>query len=133
MGLRCWIQSQNSLHFTKQFQTWGPETSQKLTKLKLWYNLTYFKCFYFNVQPTKAFSDKLRPAEQMWPSNNFDFKTLGLQCVSPILASLTRLNIVMVVWFQAGANFHYCPSFLKNWHFIQKWSKMTQKLSLLLP
>ena len=37
-----------------------------------------------------------------------------LQCVSRIWTSLTWLDFAMVVWLNAWANFHYCPSCLKN-------------------
>ena len=31
----------------------------------------------------------------------------------------------LVVWFQAWANFHYCPNCPKKYNSLQKWSKVT--------
>ena len=52
-----------------------------------------------------------------------------LQFVLRIWTSLTWFTLFMVVWFLGQNNFCYCPSScLKNWHLLQKWSKMTQKI-----
>ncbi len=40
---------------------------------------------------------------------------------------LGKLSLPMVVRFKAWANFWYCPSYLKKWSSLQKWSKLTQK------
>jgi len=42
---------------------------------------------------------------------------------------LVKLSLLMVIWFEAQANFYYCPSCLKKQLSIQRWSKVTQKQS----
>ena len=52
--------------------------------------------------------------------------SLLMQCVTRIWTSLTRLNLILVM-FWAWANFYYCPSCLKIWRLLQKWSKLVRK------
>jgi hypothetical protein len=41
--------------------------------------------------------------------------------------NLGKLNLIIVVRFSARANSRCCPSCLKKWSSLQKWSKLTQK------
>ena len=61
----------------------------------------------------------------LFPCVFLHFLCVGTVCIT----DLDKLNLVnlMVVWFSARAFFHYCPSYLKNWQLLQKWSKLTQK------
>ena len=51
--------------------------------------------------------------------------------VSEIWTSLTWLNLVMMVWVKARAHFSYCPSYIKKWSLLQKYSS-TWKLKIII-
>ena len=53
---------------------------------------------------------------------------IPLYRVCQLWTSLTWLNLFMVVRFSAWANFQYCPSCVKKWCMLHKWSKVTWKL-----
>jgi len=51
------------------------------------------------------------------------------KCIRERFTDLDKLNFVnllMVVWFSAVANFHYFPNCLRKWRSLRKWLKVTQ-------